>query len=180
MALTRVKKVPTANLVQGSSFLTSDSSLAAAKFPSGSIIQTQHVKTNTKTTTTSASMGDVTNLTLSFTPLLASSTLKITALVAFKNQKTSANYAGGSYHIVHDGTHVDANPESYEHFNQAHGGSVTESNNYSRSAKSVFVAASNTNARTIKVQIKSYSSTSVSINWDGSFYSFIVVEEIKG
>ena len=77
MALTRVKKVPTANLVQGSSFLTSTSSLAAAAFPSGSIIQTQHVKTNTKTTTTSGSMGDATNLTLSFTPFARSNLVNV-------------------------------------------------------------------------------------------------------
>ena len=91
--------IATAKLVQGSSFLTS--------MPAGSIIQVQHVKTNTKTTTTSGTMGDATNLTLSFTPLSASSTLKITALVSFKQQKTSANYAGGSYTILHDGSILD-------------------------------------------------------------------------
>jgi len=154
--------------------------ISGARFSSGAVLQTQHVKTNTKTTTTSSTMGDVTNLTLSFTPRFASSTLKITAYVAFKNQRTSANYAGGSYHIVHDGTHIDATPAEYEHFNQFHGGSVTEANNYSRSAKVGFVAASNTNARTIKVQLRSYSSSNVSINWASSFYSFIVVEEIAG
>ena len=181
MALTRVKKVPTANLVQGSSFLTTSSTLATSNMPAGSIVQVQNVKTNTKTTTTSDSMGDVSNLTLSFTPLFASSTLKITASVQFKNQRTSANYAGGSYMIVHDGSAVEGTtPDSYEIFNQFHGGSVTEANNYSRSSKTAFIAASNTNARTIKVQLRSYSSSSVSINWTTSFYSYLIVEEIKG
>ena len=87
MALRRVKKVRTANLVQGSSFLTTSSTLATSNMPAGSIVQVQNVKTNTKTTTTSSSMGDVTNLTLSFTPLFASSTLKITASVAWKQNK---------------------------------------------------------------------------------------------
>tara|TARA_E500000305_G_C4000265_1_gene226921 strand:+ start:815 stop:1372 length:558 start_codon:yes stop_codon:yes gene_type:complete len=150
-----------------------------SKMPTDSIIQVQHVKTNTKTTVTSSTMADVTNLTLSFTPRLASSTLKVTALVAFKNQRTSANYAGGSYMIVHDGTAIDSTPAEYEHFNQFTGGSVTEANNYSRSTKVGFVAAGNTNARTIKVQLRSYSSSNVSINWTGSFYSYLVVEEIK-
>ena len=156
------------------------SSVSTSDMPAGSIIQIQHVKTNTKTTTTSSSMGDVTNLTLSFTPLLASSTLKITAAVAWKQQQTSQNYAGGSYMIVHDGSAVEGTtPDQYEHFNQAHGGSVTEINNYLRSIKIAFVSASNTNARTIKVQSRSYSSNA-SINWTTSFYSYLIVEEIKG
>tara|TARA_B100000965_G_C19415553_1_gene679749 strand:+ start:255 stop:788 length:534 start_codon:yes stop_codon:yes gene_type:complete len=177
MALTRVKKVPTANLVQGSSFLTS---VATSDMPAGSIIQIQHVKTNTKTTTSSGTMGDATNLTLSFTPLLASSTLKITAHCATKQQKTSSNYAGGSFTILHNGSILDANPDSYEQFTQAHGGSVTEINNYLRSSKVAFVSASNTSARTIKIQLKSYGSSDFSINWTTSFYSYLIVEEIKG
>lgn len=164
--------IATAKLVQGSSFLTS--------MPAGSIIQVQHVKTNTKTTTTSGTMGDATNLTLSFTPLSASSTLKITALVSFKQQKTSSSHAGGSYTILHDGSILDANPAEYEHFSEVNGGGATEINNYMRSSKVAFVSASNTNARTIKVQLKSFSSSSATINWASSFYSFIVVEEIKG
>ena len=170
--------IATAKLVEGSSFLTS---VATSNMPAGSIIQVQNVKTNTKTTTTSGTMGDVTNLTLSFTPRFADSTLKITAAVAWKQQKTSSNYAGGSYMIVHDGSAVEGStPAEYEHFNQAHGGSVTEINNYLRSFKTAFVSASNTNARTIKVQIRSYTSSSASINWTTSFYSYIIVEEIKG
>ena len=166
--------------LRGGTPLTASSSIATSQLPAGSIIQVQHVKTNTKTTTTSSSMGDVTNLTLSFTPLLASSTLKITASVAWKQQQTSQNYAGGSYMIVHDGTAIESTtPDQYEHFNQAHGGSVTEINNYLRSIKIAFVSASNTNARTIKVQSRSYSSNA-SINWTTSFYSYLIVEEIKG
>ena len=166
--------------LRGGTPLTASSSIATSQLPAGSIIQVQHVKTNTKTTTTSSSMGDVTNLTLSFTPLFASSTLKVTASVAWKQQQTSQNYAGGSYMIVHDGSAVEGTtPDQYEHFNQAHGGSVTEINNYLRSIKIAFVSASNTNARTIKVQSRSYSSNA-SINWTTSFYSYLIVEEIKG
>ena len=166
--------------IRGGTPLTTSSTLTTSNMPAGSIVQVQNVKTNTKTTTTSDSMGDVSNLTLSFTPLFASSTLKITASVQFKNQRTSANYAGGSYMIVHDGSAIEgATPDSYEHFNQAHGGSVTEINNYLRSIKIAFVSASNTNARTIKVQSRSYNSDA-SINWTTSFYSYLIVEEIKG
>ena len=49
-----------------------------------------------------------------------------------------------------------------------------------RSAKIGFVSASNTNARTIKVQLRSYSSSDASINWTTSFYSYLIVEEIAG
>ena len=86
MALTRVKASGSTGI------LTTTSTLTSSNMPAGSIVQVQNVKTNTKTTTTSSSMGDVTNLTLSFTPLFASSTLKITASVAWKQQKTSQNY----------------------------------------------------------------------------------------
>ena len=166
--------------LRGGTPLTASSSIATSQLPAGSIIQVQHVKTNTKTTTTSSSMGDVTNLTLSFTPLFASSTLKITASVAWKQNKTSQDYAGGSYMIVHDGSAIEGTtPDQYEHFNQAHGGSVSEINNYLRSVKIGFIAASNTNARTIKVQSRSYNSDA-SINWTTSFYSYLIVEEIKG
>mgnify|MGYP003141522330 CR=1 FL=1 len=165
--------------IRGGTPLTSSSSIITSQLPAGSIIQVQHVKTNTKTTTTSSSMGDVTNLTLSFTPLLASSTLKITAAVAWKQNKTSQDYAGGSYMIVHDGSAIEGTtPDQYEHFNQVVGGN-TEINNYTRSVKIGFITASNTNARTIKVQSRSYSSDA-SINWTTSFYSYLIVEEIKG
>tara|TARA_B100000886_G_C20233572_1_gene411578 strand:+ start:75 stop:635 length:561 start_codon:yes stop_codon:yes gene_type:complete len=154
--------------------------ISGARFSSGAVLQTQHVKTNTKTTTTSSTMGDVTNLTLSFTPRFASSTLKITASVAYKQQKTSASHAGGSYMIVHDGSTVEGStPAEYEHFSEANP-NITEINNYMRSSKTAFISASNTNARTIKVQLRSFSSSSVSINWTTSFYSYLIVEEIAG
>ena len=73
--------------IRGGTPLTTSSTLTTSNMPAGSIVQVQNVKTNTKTTTTSDSMGDVSNLTLSFTPLFASSTLKITASVQFKNQR---------------------------------------------------------------------------------------------
>ena len=50
MALTRVKKVPTANLVQGSDFLTTSSNIAAARLPAGTVIQTHRFTTTTAVT----------------------------------------------------------------------------------------------------------------------------------
>jgi len=44
MALTRVKKVPTANLVEGSSFLTTSSTLTSSNMPAGTILQVKSIE----------------------------------------------------------------------------------------------------------------------------------------
>mgnify|MGYP007000445313 CR=1 len=67
MALTRVKKVPTTNLVQGSSFLTTASSLAAARFPAGTVIQTVFGTVDGQVSTNAGTFID-TNLSASITP----------------------------------------------------------------------------------------------------------------
>jgi hypothetical protein len=65
MALTRVKKVPTANLVQGSSFLTS---VAASNLPAGSTLQVVHRDYNPLLSTSSTSFIDITNYNVTITP----------------------------------------------------------------------------------------------------------------
>ncbi len=149
------------------------------RLPVGSIIKIDKVKSSTVTTTSDANFTDANGLTLSFTPRLASSTLKITADVQFKHQMTSSNLSGGTFVIVHDGTIIDNTPETYEIYDQSSGGGATESNHYMRATKTTFISASNTNARTIKVQIRRFGTSDASINWGNAFTSHLIVEEIK-
>ena len=77
MALTRVKKVPTANLVQGSSFLTSASSLAAARFPAGTVIQTVFDTHDTQVSTNQNASYIDTGLEATITPTSASNKILV-------------------------------------------------------------------------------------------------------
>ena len=65
MPLTRPKKVPTSNLAQGSSFLTS--------LPAGSVLQVVHRDHNPLFSTTSTSFVDITNFNVTITPSSTSS-----------------------------------------------------------------------------------------------------------
>ena len=76
MALTRVKKVPTANLVEGSSFLTTASNLAAGKFPAGTVIQTIFGTVAGQVSNTTNTFAD-TNLTATITPTSASNKILV-------------------------------------------------------------------------------------------------------
>ena len=69
MALTRVKKVPTANLVQGSSFLTG--------MPAGSVIQTVAAQLQSSNTTPNTSFGDVNGTSIAITPSSTSSNVLV-------------------------------------------------------------------------------------------------------
>ena len=77
MALTRVKKVPTANLVEGSSFLTSASSLAAARFPAGTVIQTVFDTHDTQVSTNQNASYIDTGLEATITPTSASNKILV-------------------------------------------------------------------------------------------------------
>ena len=72
MPLTRPKKVPTANLAQGSSFLTS--------LPAGSVLQVVHRDYNPLFSTSSTSFVDITNFNVTITPSSTSS--KILCIVS--------------------------------------------------------------------------------------------------
>ena len=91
MALTRVKKVPTANLVQGSDFLTAASNLAAARFPAGTVIQTVFGTVDGQVSSNSSTFAD-TNLNATITP--TSSSNKILVSVFLVNQQCSPGGEG--------------------------------------------------------------------------------------
>ena len=76
MALTRVKKVPTANLVQGSSFLTTASTITTSNMPAGTIIQVKrNVGTTEYATTSNSTYTNIADINTTITPKSASSIL---------------------------------------------------------------------------------------------------------
>tara|TARA_B100000035_G_C20743540_1_gene440792 strand:+ start:55 stop:612 length:558 start_codon:yes stop_codon:yes gene_type:complete len=76
MALTRVKKVPTANLVQGSSFLTTASTITTSNMPAGTIIQVvRNVGATEYSTTSNSTYLNIADINTSITPKAANSIL---------------------------------------------------------------------------------------------------------
>ena len=103
MALTRVKKVPTANLVQGSDFLTTTSNIAAARLPAGTVIQTVSARTETRTTSSAISVDIVSGV---ITPTSTSNKILIYgSLSAFSD----VNHVG--IRLYRNGSHIADAPE---------------------------------------------------------------------
>ena len=76
MALTRVKKVPTANLVQGSDFLTTSSTLTSSNMPAGTIIQVKrNVGATEYTNSSNSTYVNIADINTTITPKSASSIL---------------------------------------------------------------------------------------------------------
>lgn len=104
MALTRVKKVPTANLVQGSDFLTTSSNIAAARLPAGTVIQTVFVAYSTQISTSNNTY-TTTGLTGSITP--TSSSNKILVQVQQNGvYKDGFNTEGVNIRLLRDSTEI--------------------------------------------------------------------------
>ena len=95
MPLTRVKKVPTANLVQGSSFLTD--------VPTGTLFNLVFAeKTDAQQITANSTYQDVTGLSLNITPTSASN--KILIIVQFRWGNNSS--VNNKLRIMRDSTEV--------------------------------------------------------------------------
>ena len=107
MALTRVKKVPTANLVQGSDFLTTSSNIAAARLPAGTVIQTVYVAYSSQVSSNNNTY-TTTGLTGSITP--TSSSNKILVQVQQNGvYKDGSNTEGVNIRLLRGSTQI-ANP----------------------------------------------------------------------
>lgn len=145
----------------------------------GHIIQTAYTHFNTETLNTSETFADVSGASISFTPKFASSILFITTTYQMQVYATSSNYAGGMVRIVHDGTNLDWTSQHYENYKEVSGvsGGV---NFHFRDTKFIPVAASNTNARTIKLQIAKYGTNTLhaKVNQGAYYFSVLKVEEI--
>ena len=148
--------------------------------PTGSVLQVATTMWNGETQSTSTSFADVSNSSISFTPKLATSKLVISASHQFQIYSTSQYWAGGTTRIVHDGTALDYISQSYECYAEFYGVS-NGTNTHDRLHRMATVSAGNTNARTIKLQLAKYGSTTVhvSVNQGAYFYGVLKVEEIK-
>ena len=104
MALTRVKKVPTANLVQGSSFLTTSSTLTSSNMPAGSVLQVVHNSNAVDVALTNDTGTFSTAVTADITPSATSS--KILILVEAAGDAQNGNYRALYWRFLRDSTQI--------------------------------------------------------------------------
>jgi len=155
---------------------------ANVKMPAGSVLQTVTNQWKTVHTQTSTSFSDVTGSSISFTPKYATSKLVLT----YHTQENiyaaaTSSYAGGHLRFMIDTT-VQADytgGHNYQLYVEATG--ATTINNHMRQSKCIVVDATNTTARTIKLQICTYgpNTTRFAVNYGDAFVSTMVVQEIS-
>ena len=145
----------------------------------GHIIQTQVHSWTTATTNTSSSFADVTGSSFSFTPKFATSDLILHSSVSYNVYSGSSySYAGGIVRFNIDGSTPDYNGQAYEIYFEGNGLSAGM-NAHNRVNKTIKIAASNTSAKTIKLECVKYANTTGIIISGGAYYtSTILVQEI--
>ena len=145
----------------------------------GHVIQTQVHSWTTTTTNTSSSFADVTGSSFSFTPKFATSDLMLHSSVSYNVYSGNGySYAGGMVRFNIDGSTPDYNGQAYEIYFEGHGLSAGM-NAHNRVNKTIKIAASNTNAKTIKLECLKYGNTTGIIISGGAYYtSTILVQEI--
>jgi hypothetical protein len=144
----------------------------------GHVVQFAHHKWSDASTSTSTSLSDVSGSSFTFTAKQANSKLYILTDVSITQTRTSTN-AFGRYELNIDGSVIKGSGAGYE-LGMTVGGS-SSTNLYQRAAKSYFIDASNTSAKTIKLQFatdNNADSGQTRINVGGQFYSAITVMEI--
>lgn len=123
MALTRVKKVPTANLVQGSSFLTS---VATSNMPTGSVLQVLHNESTSAPTFTGSSYVD-SGFNQSITPSATSSKIfMIFDFTWYAYRNNVGPEVGGAFKLVRGSTDIKAFEDSAAYTQKVEGAA----NNY--------------------------------------------------
>jgi len=154
--------------------------LPHSKMPSDSVLQTKFHSWTTQTMVTSTSYTDITDSSFTFTPKLASSLLVISYSIPYFTY-SDTHYSGGSVDINVDGSNIMQSTAQYELYASWAGSGATSNALYSRASKDVSINASNTNAKTIKLQAQVYdtnNSMSIRINESGNYRSSIKVVEI--
>lgn len=144
----------------------------------GHVIQVAQHKWSTFAATTSTSLSDVGGSGFTFTAKQANSKLFILTDVSITQTRTASN-AFGRYELNIDGSVIDNSGAAYELGMTP--GTVSSTNLYQRAPKSYFINASNTSAKTIKLQFATESNANAGqtrINVNGQFYSAITVMEI--
>ena len=152
-------------------------SIATSSLPAGTILKHQKVTWTTQTQTGNTSFTDITDATLSFTPISASSTLRITSLLHVYLGKGSSTDVGGAFCAVHNGTILEE-PHTEQYRKVAGSGTAIFQLPHNFTS---YVSAGNTNARTIKVQGRClYGASEFLVNKGGNYTSHIEVLEIAG
>ena len=145
----------------------------------GTVLQTSFHTFSDITSVTSSSYSDVGGSSFTFTPKLASSLLYVIASIHCYTYRTG-NASGGSFDINVDGSNISASGDAREYYIDI--GGANNQYCFSRQHKEVTVSASNTSAKTIKLQMKNYVSSNSGgfrINDGGNYTSSIKVEEIS-
>ena len=144
----------------------------------GHVIQVAHNQWSTASTTTSTSLSDVSGSSFTFTAKQANSKLYILTDVSITQTRTATG-AFGHYDLNIDGSVIKGSGDTYELGMSV--GNSSSVNLYQRASKSYFIDASNTSAKTIKLQFatdNNANSGQTRINVNGQFYSAITVMEI--
>ncbi len=144
----------------------------------GTVLQTSFHTFSDITSVTSSSYSDVGGSSFTFTPKLASSLLYVIASVHCYTYRTG-NASGGSFDINVDGSNISASSDAREYYIDI--GGANNQYCFSRQHKEVTVSASNTSAKTIKLQMKNYVSSNSGgfrINDGGNYISSIKVQEV--
>ena len=160
----------------GTSAITIDSSGNVHK--AGFVVQTSFHTFTDITSVTSSSYADVGGSSFTFTPKFATSLLHITASVHCYTYRSSTNN-GGSVDINVDGSNVSASGDAREFMVEVGGASSIYV--FCRQHKEVTISASNTNAKTIKLQMQNKTSADSGgfrINDGNNYTSSIKVEEL--
>lgn len=146
----------------------------------GQIVQTVTHQWTSAHTQTSTSFADVSGSSFSFTPKYATSKLVLTSFTEENVYAASSAYAGGHVRFMIDTTaQADyASGNDYQLYIEA--GGATLVNTHLRQSKCIAVNATNTTARTIKLQARIYhsSTTRLAVNYNNAYLSIITVQEI--
>ena len=177
MALTRVKKVPTANLVQGSSFLTTASTLTSSNMPAGSVLQVVYNSSGTNV----ALANDVTTfgdaVAASITPSATSS--KIMVLCSCAGDANNGNYRAIRYRIaraISGGSTTTIIERNYHMYD-----SNAQSHNIDNTELSFLDSPNTTSALTYTLQGSHQTGSAVSGTYNGylnryNLSSFVLIE----
>tara|TARA_B100000579_G_scaffold155962_1_gene126863 strand:+ start:526 stop:1038 length:513 start_codon:yes stop_codon:yes gene_type:complete len=165
-----VIKVDTIQKSNGATPTLADLSITAT----GTVVKVQRHNWDDATAYGNTPWTDVTGSSFSYTPILASSKLIITMSTHVKRDSVS-NGSGISVRVLVDSTTLEfPNDIGYEHYHALGASGST----YWRYYKDHEYANSNTNAKTIKCQMRNYDSDSNTINESGNFVSSIIVYEV--
>ena len=180
MALTRVKNnqltgsIATSKLVSGSSFLTAASSLAAARFPAGTVVQTVFGTTDGQVSSSSSTFAD-TNLSATITPTSSSNKILISV---FQNgvYKDSSAAAGCQIQLLRASTVIS---QLSKRAGGDNGTGTAATMSIGTVGNQVLDSPNTTSATTYKTQFKSASNAAYVYVQVYTCDSTIILQEIK-